>query len=155
MTFPRKILSTLSCLSICIIVNLLLSSKVEAQNHVDMVADTVQIFYQKYLQAAREHVVSDLQQQEELHPQFIQKIADLLHQAENNEQGFLEFDPILLAQDIPEGIEIGQVILTGSDKAHVLVYILWTGVKTTLKVSLFWENKTWSIIEIESADGDN
>ena len=74
-------------------------------NDVAMVEETVQNFYEKYLKAVQNHLEFDLKKQWEIHPAFAQKIENLIREAEKTEPGFLGYDPILMAQDIPIRLE--------------------------------------------------
>lgn len=127
-------------------------------NDVAMVEETVQNFYEKYLKAVQNHLEFDLKKQWEIHPAFAQKIENLIREAEKTEPGFLGYDPILMAQDIPIRLEY-EMAGVGTPFAAMLIHKVWgENTKNSLCVYLYKEEgdkrhlDKWQIFEIVDMD---
>ena len=113
----------------------------------------VSIFYKNYIEAmlkdfAGEKVDYDFRQQHEVDVAFVQKIEKLIKDAEDSEFGSLEYDPILMAQDMPEGMQYVEPVIKG-DSAELIAYTLWSGgSKNAICVSLVKKANGWRIIDV-------
>ena len=112
----------------------------------------VSTFYDNYIQALEKDELTDdyLQRQPEVDEALVLKIKKLIKEAEESEFGYLEYDPILLAQDIPTGWKYEDTVING-DEARLTVYKLWDGRSDNDPncVSLKKKNGRWRITDID------
>ena len=85
--------------------------------------------------------------QPEVDPSFVSKIDALIDKAKK-EDGFLGYDPILMAQDWPrEKMEYATPIIKGNT-AEIIAYTVWSGDKVPLCVTLASKEGAWRITDI-------
>ena len=130
-------------------------------NDVAMVEETVRNFFERYLNAVQNNMEFDLKKQQQIHPAFAKKIENLIQEAEKTEPGFLGYDPILMAQDIPICLEYTTAGV-GTPFAAMLIHKVWgENTKNSLCVYLYKEDDKrhingWQIFEIvDMSDPEN
>ena len=130
-----------------------LSPKAEAvQNEAEAVIGVVSAFYDKYLKTVDTPVelLSWLRQQPEADAAFVEGLEKLFNKAEESEfEGLLPYDPILMAQDFPTGMEYARQPVIDGAAAELIAYTLWgdepEGHKSPLCVSLIKREGVWRI----------
>jgi hypothetical protein len=150
---PRIILA--ACLAAGI-TGLPLSRAGSADNDAAMAAGAVKAFYDAYVKAHNESLNSgfDYRKQPQVDPALVKKITALFKEAEKSEPYVLGYDPILMAQDIPRGMEYGKPAVAG-DKAAMLAYTLWDGgFKSSICVSLVKTENVWRISDVNHMDDE-
>ena len=146
----------LLCLSAGIVLVLFaFSSQTKAaMDDAGAITGVVSAFYDKYLKldwTDEFEFEPWLQQQPEVDAALVEKIKNLFEEAER-EVGFLEYDPILMAQDIPEGMEYATPVIDGA-RAELIAYTLWgEDSKAAIRVLLMKREDAWRIVDIDSAD---
>ena len=110
------------------------------------VVNVVSSFYGKYIRGDSGHEWRDWPEVDALLGQNVDKLHE---DAAKTEYGSLEYDPILMAQDIPVGLEYAKPVINGVS-AELVVYGLWRGgaPKYPFCVRLTKKEKNWRITEI-------
>ena len=95
------------------------------QSDAEAVTATVAAFYKNYIASFDDmETPFILRDQAEIDPSFTDRIAALFAQAEDTEPGFLGYDPILMAQDVPSGMAFSEPVLFG-DRAEIIAWTEW------------------------------
>jgi len=126
-----------------------------ATNDADAITDVVSTYYKNYIEATRKSLAGEktgyhFLKQPELDAVFVQKIEKLFKDAEDEDDGILGYDPILMAQDIPEGMQYAKPLITG-DTAEVIAYTVWgpgPDDKSPLCASLSKKENVWRITDV-------
>ena len=122
------------------------------------VVGVVSTFYTNYIKALRGNADYPLSRQPQVDASFAQKIDALIADAQKSAPGFLDYDPILMAQDVPEGMEYAKPAING-DSAELVAYALWSGgSKHAIRISLVKKDNAWRItdvIDMETPDASS
>jgi len=119
----------------------------------EAVVGVVSAFYRNYITAllksfAGEKVDYDYRKQPEVDAALVLKIEKLVEEAQESELGALEYDPILMAQDVPKSMRYAKPIIKGGS-AELIAYTLWgDGGKQAICVALAKKDNAWRIIDL-------
>ena len=155
----KKIATTFLTLGLASAWGLCLAPPAKAQvDDNDAIIKVVNGFYEKYDRAFSGDTPVDLtaflKQQPEADEALARKIALTIKEAEESEMGFLDYDPILLAQDFPEGREYAKAAICGQS-ATLVAYNLWSGgVKSPFCVTLVKKNGLWLISDLRGMENE-
>ena len=117
-----------------------------ALDEADTIVSVVSAFYTKYLKLNMSVDLLDwLRRQPEADAAFVEEIEKLFKEVENSEEGYLGYDPVLMAQDFPERMQYDRPVVDGAS-AELIAYTLWgEGSKSPLCVSLIKREGAWRI----------
>jgi len=124
-----------------------------ATDGADAILGVVSTYYKRHIEMTRksfdgEKTGYDFLKQPELDAVFVQKIKKLFKDAEDEDGGILDYDPILMAQDIPESMQYAKPLIIG-DRAEIIAYTVWgPDDKNPLCVSLSKKENVWRITDI-------
>ena len=131
-----------------------------AEDDARAIVSVVSTFYKNYTASLRKSFAGakddyDFRKQPEADASFVRKIETLIADAQKSEYGALEYDPILMAQDVPTGMRYAKpVIKDGS--AELIAYTLWDGgSKHAICVSLAKKDTTWRIIDVTDMEDED
>jgi len=118
----------------------------------DVVVGVVSTFYKNYITSllksfAGEKVDYDFRRQPEVDAAFVRKIDRIIEDAQKTEFG-LDYDPVLMAQDVPKGMRYAKPVIKGGS-AELIAYALWNGgSKHAICVSLAKKDNVWRIMDV-------
>ena len=123
-----------------------------AADDANAVVRVVSAFYRNYIEAHRhfdgKKMDYDFRKQPEVDASFVQKIDKLIADAQKSEFGALEYDPILMAQDVPVGMKYAKPVIKESS-AKLIAYTLWGGgPEHAICVSLAKKDSGWHITDV-------
>jgi len=121
----------------------------------DAITGVVSTYYKRHIEATRKSLAGtktgyDFLKQPEVDAAFVQKIEKLFKDAEDEDDGILGYDPILMAQDIPEGMQYAKPLIFG-DRAEIIAYTVWgpnPDDKSPICVSLSKNEEVWRITDV-------
>lgn len=149
------------CLSIGIALFSFAPSALAAPNDADAVVKTASTFYKNYLAWLKKNDGTDLMvflKTQEVEPAFIANVKSLFDEAEKTEPGFLDYDPILFAQDIPDAIRYGKPGFGEAWWAKLVGYMFWgkdEPSSTALCISVAKIQNRWRITDVSDFDLDD
>jgi len=123
-----------------------------AADESDVVVGVVSAFYKNYITSllksfAGEKVDYDFRRQPEVDAAFVRKIDKIIEDAQKTEFG-LDYDPVLMAQDVPKGMRYAKPVIKGGS-AELIAYELWDGgSKQAICVSLAQKDNVWRIMDV-------